>query len=113
MVEHLMPKFASEDYEVQLKNLIEALETTSEEEAIKIEALGKPEADRTRNNALVIINGKFLGRLVQRKIKRSGLERGSNALNMDIVLSCRVLFFYTVMSGLNSTIMQLAKGLVK
>ncbi|KAI9118882.1 hypothetical protein K1719_009557 [Acacia pycnantha] len=51
VAEHLIPKSASGDYEVQLKNLIEALETTREEEARKIEALGKPEADRTQNNA--------------------------------------------------------------
>ncbi|KAK4281041.1 hypothetical protein QN277_012581 [Acacia crassicarpa] len=48
VAEHLMPKSASGDYEVQLKDLIEALETKREEEARKIEALGKPEADRTK-----------------------------------------------------------------
>ncbi|XP_028775307.1 AAA-ATPase ASD, mitochondrial-like [Neltuma alba] len=51
VAEHLMPKSASGDSEIQLQSLIEALETTREEEARKIEALGKQEADQTQHGS--------------------------------------------------------------
>lgn len=53
VAEHLMPKSASGDSQIQLKSLIEALELKRDEEARKIEESRKQESDWTEKDSVV------------------------------------------------------------